>query len=66
MMVGTAAKWEVDCCVHGYHIYKTPKMKNGNQYLLTLMCASTRFPEAISLRNIKAPTIVKHLVKFLP
>ena len=28
------------------------------------MCASTRFPEAISLRNIKTKTIVKALVKF--
>ena len=28
------------------------------------MCASTRFPEAISLRNIKSKTIVKALVKF--
>jgi hypothetical protein len=27
------------------------------------MCASTRFPEAIPLRNIKAQTIVKALVK---
>ena len=28
------------------------------------MCASTRFPEAIPLRNIKTKTIVKALVKF--
>ena len=28
------------------------------------MCASTRFPEAILLRNIKTKTIVKALVKF--
>ena len=41
-----------------------PKMKSGNQYLLTLMCASTRFPEAVPLRNIRASTIVKHLIKF--
>ena len=41
-----------------------PKTKSGNQYLLTIMCASTRFPEAIPLRNIKAPTIVKALTKF--
>ena len=41
-----------------------PKTKAGNQYLLTIMCASTRFPEAIPLRNIKAPTIVKALTKF--
>ena len=40
------------------------KTKSGNQYLLTIMCASTRFPEAIPLRNIKAKTIVKALTKF--
>ena len=28
------------------------------------MCSSTRFPEAIPLRNIKAKIIVEHLVKF--
>ena len=41
-----------------------PKPKSGNEYLLTIMCASTRFPEAIPLRNIKTKTIVKALVKF--
>ena len=41
-----------------------PKTKSGNQYLLTIMCASTRFPEAIPLHNIKAPTIAKSLIKF--
>ena len=41
-----------------------PKTRSGNQYLLTVMCASTRFPEAIPLRNIKAQNIVKALVKF--
>ena len=41
-----------------------PKTKSGNQYLLTIMCASTRFPEAIPLRNIKAKAIVKALTKF--
>ena len=41
-----------------------PKTKSGNQYLLTIMRASTRFPEAIPLRNIKAKTIVKALSKF--
>ena len=29
-----------------------------------IMCTSTRFPEAIPLRNIKTPAIVKALVKF--
>ena len=27
-----------------------PKTRSGNQYLLTIICASTRFPEAIPLR----------------
>ena len=42
-----------------------PKTEKGNQYLLTIMCGSTRFPEAIPLRNIKTPQIVKALVKLL-
>ena len=41
-----------------------PKTKSGCKYLLTIMCASTHFPEAIPLRNIKTKTIVKALVKF--
>ena len=40
------------------------KSKAGNQYLLTVMCASTHFPEAIHLRNIKSKNIVKALIKF--
>ena len=43
-----------------------PKTKSGCQYLLTVMCASSCFPEAIPLRNIKTKTIVcpPKLVKF--
>ena len=41
-----------------------PKTKGGNQYLLTLMCATTRYPEAIPLRNITAKTIVKKLMNY--
>ena len=41
-----------------------PKTKSGNECLLTIMCASTRFPEAIPLRNIKFKTIVKASVQF--
>ena len=37
-----------------------PKSKSGNEYLLT----STRFPEAVPLRNIKAKTIFKARIKF--
>ena len=40
-----------------------PKTKSGNQFLLTVMCASTRFPEAIPLRKITAPVVSKALVK---
>ena len=41
-----------------------PKIKYRNEYLLTIMCAPTRFPEAIPLRIIKRRIIVKALVKF--
>ena len=41
-----------------------PKTKSGHKYFLTIMCASTRFPEAIPLRNIKTKNIVRTLVKF--
>ena len=40
------------------------KTKSGNEYLLTIMCASTLFPEGIPLRNIKTKTIVKALLSF--
>ncbi|XP_063592504.1 uncharacterized protein LOC134769695 [Penaeus indicus] len=41
-----------------------PKTKCGNQYLLTIMCATTRYPEAIPLRNLTAKSVVKALTKF--
>ena len=41
-----------------------PRTKSGNKFLLSIMCASTRFPEVVPLRNIKAPAIVKALTKF--
>ncbi|XP_065917657.1 uncharacterized protein [Dysidea avara] len=41
-----------------------PKTKSGNSYLLTIMCVTTRFPEAIPLWNIKAHTIIKALIRF--
>ncbi|XP_073797050.1 uncharacterized protein isoform X2 [Danio rerio] len=40
------------------------KSKSGNQFLLTVMCLATRFPEAIPLRKVTAPVVVKALVKF--
>ncbi|XP_055864380.1 uncharacterized protein LOC129922416 [Biomphalaria glabrata] len=42
-----------------------PRSKRGNQYLLTIMCKTTRYPEAVPLRNIKATTIVTALSKFI-
>ena len=41
-----------------------PKTRSGNEYLLTIMCMSTRFPEAIPLRKINASTIIKELIQF--
>ena len=41
-----------------------PQTKSGNEYLLTIMCTSTHFPEAIPLRNIKTKSVVKALIKF--
>ncbi|KAI2645228.1 Retrovirus-related Pol polyprotein [Labeo rohita] len=41
-----------------------PKTKSGYVYLLTMMCSATRFLEAVPLRSLKSPNIVKALVKF--
>jgi len=41
-----------------------PKTKSGHQYILTIICAATRFPEAIPLRTVKPKAIVKALNKF--
>ncbi|XP_067664166.1 uncharacterized protein [Haliotis asinina] len=41
-----------------------PRTRTGNVYMLTIMCASTRFPEAIPLRNVRTPVVVKALIKF--
>ncbi|XP_026021698.1 uncharacterized protein LOC113021315 isoform X1 [Astatotilapia calliptera] len=36
-----------------------PKTKSGHQYILTIMCSATRFPEAIPLRTLKAKPVIK-------
>ena len=41
-----------------------PRSKSGHTYLLTLMCAATRYPEAVPLRTLKAHVVVKALIKF--
>lgn len=48
----------VDCVGH------LPKTKSGDQYILTMMCTATHYPEAVPLRSLKACVIVKALVKF--
>ena len=39
-----------------------PKTRKGNQYLLTVMCPTTRYPIAIPIRNISAKVIVEKLL----
>ncbi len=41
-----------------------PRTKSRNAYLLTIMDATSRFPEAIPLKNIKTKTIVDALMCF--
>ena len=41
-----------------------PKSSSGAEYLLTIMDRFSRFPEAIPVRSIKAPNILKHLIHF--
>lgn len=39
-----------------------PKTKKGNQYILTTLCPTTRYPEAFALKNISAKNVIKHLI----
>lgn len=48
----------VDC------IGPLPRTKSGSQYILTIMCTATRFPEAVPLRKITARVVIKALTKF--
>uniref|UniRef100_A0A8C5DMZ9 Gypsy retrotransposon integrase-like protein 1 n=1 Tax=Gouania willdenowi TaxID=441366 RepID=A0A8C5DMZ9_GOUWI len=41
-----------------------PRTKSGNKFLVTVMCAATRFPEVFPVRKITTPVVVKALVKF--
>ncbi|XP_068200693.1 uncharacterized protein [Palaemon carinicauda] len=41
------------------------RSSKGNEYLLTIMCSATRFPEAIPLRTVSADKIVEALNKFI-
>lgn len=42
-----------------------PKSKAGSKYLLTIMCQTTRFPAAYSLRSITTKTVLKALTQFI-
>ena len=48
----------IDC------VGQLPKTKSGNEYLLTIMCVSTRFPEAIPLQILKQKPSFKRLPNF--
>lgn len=41
-----------------------PRTNSGKQYLLTIMCAATRFPEAVPLHKITAKSVAKALTTF--
>ncbi len=42
-----------------------PRSKSGSIYLLTVMCASTRYPAAYPLHTITAKSVVKALTRFI-
>lgn len=41
-----------------------PRKKNGNQFLLTIMCTATRFPDAIPLQKLASKSVVQASTKF--
>lgn len=42
-----------------------PRSKTGHQYLLTVMCQTTRYPAAYQLRSITTKSILKALTNFV-
>ncbi len=44
--------------------YVGPLSKSGHHYILTIMCAVTRYPKAIPLCTLKARTVVQKLIRF--
>lgn len=38
--------------------------RNGHPYVLTMMCAATRFPDAVPLRTITTGAVTKEMLKF--
>ncbi len=41
-----------------------PKSKHGHRYILTIMCTTTCYPEAVPLRTLKAQVVLKEVIKF--
>ena len=41
-----------------------PKTRNGNQYLLTVMDVTTRYPEAFPLKIVTSKALLKPLLHF--
>lgn len=42
-----------------------PRSRSGAQYLLTVMCQSTRYPPAYPLRTLTAKSVVRALSQFI-
>ena len=40
------------------------KSRTGNQFLLTIICVATHYPEAIPFQKITSQAVVKALIKF--
>jgi len=41
-----------------------PRAASGHQYILTIMCTATRFPECIALRSCTAKAVTQALLRF--
>lgn len=52
-----------ECIILDY-VGQLPKTKSGHCFLLAVMCAATRYPEAIPLCLLKAKPIVQVLILF--
>ena len=52
------SKIQIDC------VGPVPRSSAGHEYMLTIICLSTRYPEAIPLGSIRGDKIVDELVKF--
>ena len=76
-MVGKPIQTISKACLHHIPVFDKPfsriiidcvgpltQNKPGFQYRLTIMCASTRFPEAVPARNTKTKTTAKALEFF--